>query len=90
LLINDFSEDNSKQVIENLKIKDPRILLINNKKNRGMFYSRNIGVLAAKGKYIFALDGDDMFSAGNIFYRIYKEAEKYRKENLFSFYIDNF
>jgi glycosyltransferase involved in cell wall biosynthesis len=77
LLINDFSEDNSKQVIENLKIKDQRILLINNKKNRGMFYSRNIGVLAAKGKYIFALDGDDMFSAGNIFYRIYKEAEKY-------------
>ena len=77
LLINDFSEDNSKQIIENMKIKDPRILLINNKNNKGTFYSRNIGVLAAKGKYIFSLYDDDMFSSENIFYKIYNEAEKY-------------
>ena len=59
-----------------MKIKDPRILLINNKNNKGTFYSRNIGVLASKGKYIFSLDDDDMFSSETIFYKIYNEAEK--------------
>ena len=77
ILINDLSKDNSKQIIERIKKKDPRILLINNNNNKGTFYSRNIGVLAAKGKYIFSLDDDDMFSVENIFSRIYNEAEKY-------------
>ena len=73
ILINDCSSDNSKRIIENLKIKDSRIKIINNRKNMGTLYSRCIGVLFSKGKYIFPLDNDDMFLE-NIFWSIYKEA----------------
>lgn len=61
VLINDFSSDNSLTIIEKLKREDPRIKIINNKKNMGIFYSRNIGTLSAKGEFIFPLDNDDMF-----------------------------
>ena len=59
-----------------MKKEDPRINIINNDKNRGTLYSRNIGVLYAKGKYIFALDNDDMFLTENIILKIYNIAEK--------------
>jgi len=61
LLINDKSSDNSLYIIEQLQKEDPRIKIINNKKNMGIFYSRNIGTLSAKGEFIFPLDNDDMF-----------------------------
>ena len=41
-----------------------------------LVFSRNVGVLLSKGKYIFPLDNDDMFANEYIFKRIYKEAEK--------------
>ena len=77
VLINDFSKDQSKKIIQKLKNNDSRIILINNNKNMGILYSRNIGVLVSKGKYIFPLDNDDAFLDDKIFIRIYKEAEKY-------------
>ena len=61
ILINDFSTDNSLSLIEKLKTEDPRITIINNKKNMGILYSKSIGVLSCNGKYIFSLDNDDMF-----------------------------
>ena len=42
----------------------------------GTLYSRNIGVLYAKGKYIFALDNDDIFLTDNIILKIHKIAKK--------------
>ena len=47
-------------IINTLKENDKRIILVKNKKNRGAFYSRNRGVLLAKGKYIQFLDVDDL------------------------------
>ena len=75
ILVNDFSEDKSKYIIENLRMHDKRIILINNNKNMGTLYSRNIGALLARGKYIFALDHDDMFLDDHIIYKMYKIAE---------------
>jgi glycosyltransferase involved in cell wall biosynthesis len=40
----------------------------------GTLYSRNIGVLQSKGKYIFQLDNDDMFFDDDIINIIYEEA----------------
>jgi hypothetical protein len=40
----------------------------------GTLYSRCIGVLQAKGKYIFSLDNDDMFFDDDVFNIVYKEA----------------
>lgn len=76
ILINDLSFDNSLKIIRNLQKYDYRIKIINNKKNMGTLYSRSIGALAAKGKYIFALDNDDIFSNENLLKIIYKLAEK--------------
>ena len=75
LLIDDYSTDNSIQIIEKLSKEDSRINIIKNKKNRGSLYSRSIGALNAKGKYIMALDSDDLFINENIFNICYTEAE---------------
>ncbi len=58
LIINDGSTDNSENII--LQNKDPRIRLINNLKNQGLIFTRNIGLQEAKGKYIAILDSDDI------------------------------
>ena len=52
ILINDNSTDNSLKIIRKMKSYDNRIHIINNHKNMGTLYSRCIGVLNSKGKYI--------------------------------------
>ena len=76
ILVNDCSKDNTYKIIEEMKIEDKRIKSINNKRNMGTLYSRCIGTLKAKGKYIFPLDNDDFFFDENIFSVITSEAEK--------------
>ena len=76
ILVNDFSEDNSLEIIEEMQKEDKRIKIINNNKNMGVLYSRSIAVLSAKGKYIFPLDNDDMFLVNDILDIIYNEAER--------------
>ena len=48
---------------------------MNNKKNMATLYSRNIGILNSKGKYIMNLDNDDLFMDFDVFDKIYEEAE---------------
>ena len=76
ILVNDFSTDNSLKVIEEIKKEDERIKIINNKKNMGILYSRSIGALSSKGKYIFSLDNDDMFLDFDVFSTITKIADE--------------
>ena len=61
IIVNDLSQDNSLSIIQEMQKEDKRIKIINNSKNMGVLYSRSIGVLESKGKYIFTLDDDDMF-----------------------------
>lgn len=72
ILVDDNSIDNTINIIEKLKTEDKRIKLIKNKKNKGILYSRCIGVLSSKGKYLFSLDNDDMFLNEDIFSNIKK------------------
>ena len=74
ILINDLSPDNVTNVINEMQKEDERIILINNNINRGTLYSRCIGVLATKGKYIFTLDNDDLFFDETVFDELYNEA----------------
>jgi len=76
ILVNDFSKDNSLSIINELMNEDPRINIINNEKNMGALYSRNIGILKAKGKYVMTLDNDDMFMDSDVFDTIFEEAGK--------------
>ena len=92
ILVNDFSTDNSSIIIKNLQNNDKRIKIINNNKNMGILYSRCLGVLISKGKYIFPLDNDDLFLDYNILEIIYKNAKKYKFDILEfkSFVIPNY
>ena len=76
ILIDDKSKDNTINIINRIKNEDNRIKLIRNTKNRGILYSRSIGVLNAKGKYLFTLDNDDMFLNSDIFETITKISER--------------
>ena len=84
ILVNDFSNDNVKIIIEEMEKEDQRIKIINNDKNMGALYSRCIGTLESKGKYILAFDSDDIFLNENVFNTIYEEAEK-TKVDILSF-----
>ena len=76
ILINDFSKDNTSIIVNKSVKEDPRIKIIYNHKNMGTLYSRSIGALIAKGKYIFGLDNDDLYFDEDLLDFIYKKAKK--------------
>ena len=84
ILINDFSNDNTSNIIRNIQTNDNRINIVDNKSNKGTLYSRSIGVLMDRGKYIFNLDNDDMYFDFDVFDYIYKKA-KYEKLDIVGF-----
>ena len=87
IFIDDFSRDNSVKIIENFQKKDERILLIKNKKNKGTFICRNLGVMKSRGEYLILPDPDDILSR-DIIYISYKFAKKYNFEMLrFNIYL---
>jgi len=79
IFIDDNSKDNSIKIIEEYKKIDKRISIIKNKKNKGTFISRNIGILYSKGKYVILPDSDDVLNK-KILNLCYKYAEKYNYE----------
>lgn len=76
ITVEDCSTDNSLQKIEELKNEDKRIKIIKNQKNKGALYSKSIGALNAKGKYIVALDSDDLFINEDLFNICYMQAQE--------------
>ncbi len=79
ILVDDFSLDNSIKKIKEYQKNDERIILIINKKNKGTFISRNIGVLYSNSKYVFLPDQDDIINK-KILKLCYKYMEKYNYE----------
>ena len=58
IIVNDGSSDNTLREINNFN--DSRIKIINNPKNFGIPYARNIALNASNGKYIAIQDSDDI------------------------------
>lgn len=56
IVVNDASTDNTLSILQDYGI---RIKIVNNKTNMGLGASRNKGLEACTGKYIWFLDGDD-------------------------------
>ena len=75
ILIDDNSPDDTLSIINEYMKKDPRIRLIKNEINRKVLFSKSIGALNAKGKYIIQLDQDDIFIRDDVFDILYSEAE---------------
>jgi len=76
ILIDDNSSDNTLNIIKKYMEEDERVRLIKNNQNRKILYSKSIGALNSKGKYIIELDQDDMFIRNDCFDILYSEAEK--------------
>ena len=61
ICVNDCSTDDSLNILIKYKNNDSRIKIINNQKNMGSGYSRNIGLNNTAGKYVLFLDADDFY-----------------------------
>lgn len=57
ICIDDCSKDRTFKILNELNID--KVVLIHNKENKGVSFSRNLGILKAKGKYICFIDSDD-------------------------------
>jgi glycosyltransferase involved in cell wall biosynthesis len=61
LIIDDGSKDNSYQVVK--AFTDPRIRVLQNEQNIGLYRTRSRGVAEARGRYFAILDCDDLANA---------------------------
>lgn len=57
IVVNDGSKDGTKKICDKYCNKDNVVII--NQKNRGVSYSRNVGIKNASGKYIIFIDSDD-------------------------------
>ena len=58
IAVNDGSTDNSGEILEKFGKEDVRVHVIT-KKNGGVSSARNAGIAAAKGTWLYFVDGDD-------------------------------
>ena len=65
LIYDDVNLDDLK-VIENLIKSNPKVKLIQNKKNLGAGLSRNVGIKNSSGKIIAFLDSDDCWKSDRL------------------------
>jgi glycosyltransferase involved in cell wall biosynthesis len=63
IIVNDCSTDNSLQIIESFAENDERIIIINNKENKKLPASLNIGHNQAKGDFITWTSDDNMLKS---------------------------
>lgn len=61
LIVDDFSTDNSVDIIKSYCEKDERVKLLVNEQNCGAAASRNLALREASGKWIAFLDSDDLW-----------------------------
>jgi len=64
IVVDDASTDNTAELID--AIYDSRIRLIRNERNRGIGGAKNVGVAAARGRYIAFLDSDDTWEPSKL------------------------
>jgi len=62
IIINDFSNNETKEFLESLSLNEPRINIITNKKNLGYTKSANKFLKSATGDYFFLINSDVILS----------------------------
>jgi glycosyltransferase involved in cell wall biosynthesis len=73
ICINDCSTDNSLQILQKYAKFDTRMQILNNERNFGETYSKNMGIKNSKGDYIGFVDSDDMVDT-NFYEKLYIKA----------------
>lgn len=59
ICIDDCSEDSSLDILYKWKKRVPAIEIYENSENRGLSYTRNVGIAHARGQYVMFVDSDD-------------------------------
>ena len=59
IIVDDGSKDETPQVVAEWKKKEPRIIAFRNEPNKGISITYNVGLRAARGKYVAMIDDDD-------------------------------
>lgn len=75
ILVNDASSDSSLAICEKYARRNSKISVISNECNKGVAFSRNIGLKAATGEYVYIIDGDDIVVDGALL-KIYELCQK--------------
>ena len=78
IIINDYSKDRSLKICTKYKKKYPKIKIINQKTNKGVSSSRNLGIESSNGEYIIFLDSDDYLENFSL-YKLSKFIENNKK-----------
>lgn len=88
LCIDDCSKDKSVEYLKEYEKQYTKIKCYYNEKNRGVSYSRNLGIQKAKGEYLAFCDADDWYDKNSIS-AMYKKAVEEQADLLISnYYID--
>ncbi len=83
LIVDDASIDGTKEIVES--IDDARIRYLENKKNYGAAYSRNLALRHAKGTWVAFLDSDDIWYPQKL-----EKQLNFMKENNYVFSYTNY
>ena len=83
IVIDDYSTDSTVEQIKSIQTN--RIVLLINDKQSGAAFSRNRGIIHAKGEYIAFLDGDDVWHKTKL-----EEQLAFMKENNYLFSCTNY
>ena len=66
IIVDDCSGDGSHAICKAFAAADARVSLYRNDANRGVAFSRNRGIAAAKGRWIAFLDSDDLWQVDKL------------------------
>ena len=71
VIVNDFSIDNTLNIINRIKLQNNKIRLVNHNKNLGVLATRIDCILNSSGKYIILMDPDDIILDPNLLNNLY-------------------
>ena len=78
IIINDGSDDGTARIIQEYKLNN-NLVILTNKKCKGVSYSRNLGIRHSSGDYIAFCDADDVI-ASNMYELLIKELEHHKAD----------
>lgn len=75
IVVNDGSKDGSLELLKRYESMKLENFLVINKENEGLSEARNVGMRAARGRYIYFIDSDDFIDPVK-FEELYSEGMK--------------